>query len=596
MLTHRGPDYCGSQVIGNVFLGHARLSILDLSDAGRQPFGDAEATLVFNGEIYNWRELRQQYLADVPLRSHCDTEILFLLLKRMGRACLPLLDGMFALAYYTPATRRMLLARDTTGIKPLYLATSDGHVEFSSEIKNLDYVPDLHRLKDYMVFSRINDDSLPFANVEAIAAGNCLELDCCTGESIQHPFREVESLVCQARYDRCAGNGDCTDELDRLLQRSVALHEQSDAPIGFLCSGGLDSSLISAISARRRGNLALYHADFEGEGGEGKFADEVAAHVKAPIIRTVLTQEEFWRRFPQITYALDLPVQQPTSVSLAVIAERAHEDGIKVLLSGEGADELFGGYAWHQYYQNSLSNYSSRWSPTRVLSRALGTFLRSNEGADNYLYFKYASPRFQRHAHVGFGFAAWTLAEPIHGLSLVGQDFKGWSRWQAALRSYEWLDNRREADVQSFMLANLRVMLQPLLHRLDRVLMMSAIEGRVPFLENDLCEFALNLPLEKKIKGTETKRALKRVALRYLPASIVKRRKMGFTVPWLTYTNRMPKLLQDGFVSEWTKLSARDLAAWCENDRDQLYKLIAAEVWGRIFVHREPWESIHVDM
>jgi asparagine synthase (glutamine-hydrolysing) len=394
-------------------------------------------------------------------------------------------------------------------------------------------------------------------------------------------------------YARVNARDDVTPELDRLMCESVTRHEQSDAPIGFLCSGGLDSSLVTAIAARRHPNIALYHADFEGPGGEAHHAERMARHVGAPLHQTKLTRDQFWELFPLVTHAVELPVQQPTSVSLALIARKAHEDGLKVLLSGEGADELFGGYAWHQYYKNSLSNYSSRWRPSRILSRALRVFA-NREGADNYLYFKYAATDFQRHAHVGFGFGAWSLTEPIHGLSLVGQEFQAWHRWQQALERYAWLPDGLEADVQSFMLCNLRVMMQPLLHRLDRVLMRYSIEGRVPFLENGIFDFALNLALRHKIRGRTGKHALKQVAMRYLPSEIVNRRKMGFTVPWHSYAPSFPAILNDGFLSEWTRLSRRDLVAWCENDPGQLYKLIAIEVWGRIFVHRESWQSIRV--
>jgi asparagine synthase (glutamine-hydrolysing) len=592
MLAHRGPDFCGGQVAGNVFFGHARLSILDLTPAGNQPFTDGESLLVFNGEIYNWRALYDRYLPDQPLRSRSDTEVLFLLLAKMGTACLPLLNGMFAFAFYTPRTRRMLLVRDTVGIKPLYFISGDASFEFSSEIKNLDYESDLNRLKEYLIFSRFGDDFLPYANVKAVAPGNFVELDCATGRWRQEAYREIESLVCQQTYERINA-GDIDSVLDQLMNDSIQLHEQSDAPIGFLCSGGLDSSVVTAIAARRHPDIALYHADFDGDGGEAHHAEAVARHVGAPLHTTRLTRDHFWELFPQVTYAVDLPIQQPTSVSLALIAQRASENGLKVLLSGEGADELFGGYSWHQYYMNSLSNYSSRWAPKQVISRVFRRLI-GREGADNYLYYKYASTDFQRHAHVGFGFGAWSLTEPIHGLSLVGQDFQGWHRWQQALQSYAWMPDRHEADVQSFMLCNLRVMMQPLLHRLDRVLMLHSIEGRVPFLENGIFAFALNLALRHKIRGTEVKRTLKRVASRYLPSTIVRRRKMGFTVPWHDYARNVPKILRDGFVRQWTGLSQRDLAAWCENDPGQLYKLIAIEVWGRIFVHREPWQNVRV--
>lgn len=593
MLHHRGPDVCGGQVVDDVFLGHTRLSILDLTPAGNQPFSDGDSVLVFNGEIYNWQALHQQHLPHESLHSRSDTEVLFLLLKRMGAACLPLLNGMFAFAFYTPSERRMILARDTVGIKPLYFIVDGEQLEFSSEIKNLDYLPDLGRLKEYMIFSRFGDDFLPYANVKAVSPGNYVEVDCATGVWRQQAYREIESVVSRDTYERLNASDAIEDALHGLMCESVALHEQSDAPIGFLCSGGLDSSLITAIAARRHPNIALYHADFDGPGGEWQYAERLARHVGAPLHQTRITRERFWELFPEVTYAVDLPIQQPTSVSLSLIAAQAKSDGVKVLLSGEGADELFGGYSWHQYYKNSLSNYASRWSPVRILAPLLRRLLK-REGADNYLYYKYAATDFQRHAHVGFGFGAWSLTEPVHGLSLVGQEFQAWHRWQQALHSYEWMADRREADVQSFMLCNLRVMMQPLLHRLDRVLMLHSIEGRVPFLENGLFEFALNLALRHKIRGGDGKHALKRVAATYLPRQIVRRPKMPFTVPWLTYTSRMPAILRDGFVSEWTRLSKKDLAAWCESDPGQLYKLIAVEVWGRIFVHRESWKSVHV--
>ena len=466
MLDHRGPDFCGSRVFGSVFLGHARLSILDLTPAGNQPFCDDNgAALVYNGEIYNWRELRGKYLGDRTQRSTSDTEVLFELLKQMGTACLPLLDGMFAFSFYEAATNTMLLARDTVGIKPLYFVSDSDSFEFSSEIKNLRYVPDTNRLKEYLVLSRFTDDFLPYANVESVAPGNYLRVDCATGHWTQTAYREVESLVSQETYERLERSSNVVAELDELLQTSLALHEQSDAPIGFLCSGGLDSSLISAMAAKRHSGVALYHADFEGEGGEAHFARQVAAHVGVSINETRISRGQFWELFPQVTHSLDLPVQQPTSVSLALIARMARDNGLKVLLSGEGADELFGGYSWHQSYKNSLSGHSSRWRPSNLVSRAFRRFLFSSEGPDSYLYYKYAHPQFQRHAHVGFGFGAWRLNEPCTASVSSGKTFRlglGGNRRCVVMRGCA---DRREADVQSFMLNNMRVMMQPLLHR-----------------------------------------------------------------------------------------------------------------------------------
>lgn len=595
MLDHRGPDFCGTRQVGNLFLGHTRLSILDLTPAGNQPFTDGEALLVFNGEIYNWRELRERHLAGVALHSASDTEVLFLLLRRMGPACLPLLNGMFAFAFHDPATGSLLLARDTVGIKPLYFVADDTHFEFSSEIKNLDYVPAPDRLKEFIVFNRWGEDFLPFANVHEVHPGHCLEVDCRSGAvSAQREFGTLESRVNPDAYRRLAAGADLEDQLDAALTRSVSLHEQSDAPIGVLCSGGLDSSLVSAIVARHHPDIALYHADFEGDGSEAHYAEQVARHVGAPIRQTRIGREEFWELFPRVTWAQDVPLSQPHAVSLALVARKAQEDGLKVLLSGEGADELFGGYDWFRHYRNSLSNFGSRWRPSSIIAGLARRLLGRLEGPDSYYFFKYLSRDFQQHAHLGGGFASWTLSEPIKSLSLVGQGFHPWANWQRALERYQWLPDAAEGSVQAFMLLNARLLMQQLLQRLDRMLMVHSIEGRVPFLENGLFDFALNLPLRHKLRGRSGKHLLKQVALRYLPREVVTRGKMGFTVPWLAYTSGYPKVLEDGFVAEWTGLPRKDLQAWCHGDAGALYKLIAIEVWGRLFVYRQPWQDIRI--
>lgn len=596
MLNHRGPDYCGTYATENVFFGHARLSILDLTAAGNQPFGDHEARLIFNGEIYNWKELQSKYLAGHELHSHSDTEVLFLLLRKMGVACLPLLNGMFALAYYTRSTQKIILARDMVGIKPLNFIVDSSYFEFSSEIKNLQYTPDVNRLNEYLVIGRFGEDFLPYGNVREVLPGSCVELDCLSGEWSQKPYREVESLISAETYRNSSSSTNLVDQLDALLQRSIAMHEQSDAPIGFLCSGGLDSSLITAIAARRRNNIALYHADFEGEGRELDYAERVARHLGPPLIKTTLTKHQFWQMFPEMTYSLDLPIQHPHSISLSLIARKARADGVKVLLAGDGADELFMGYWFYSSYARSLSNYRYRGDPRTLLRKLLNGLRRAlNSGPDPYWFFSDINRPFQKHAHVGFGGDAGSLGETIHGMSLVGQDFKAWKRWQQAIEAFAWMGDSKEAYVLSFQLFYMRSFLQPLLHRLDRMLMNPSVEGRVPFLENELMQFALNLPVDQKIKGGSAKHLLKQVALRYLPPDIVNRQKKGFTVPFAKYISRYPKILDNGFVAEWSRMSNKELVSWCNNDIDKIYRLISIEVWGRIFVYKTPWSNVQVE-
>lgn len=597
MLGHRGPDYCGSHVSENVFLGHTRLSILDLSPAGNQPFGEPDAKLIFNGEIYNWRELSSRYLPEKHFVTRSDTEVLYELFRKMGPACLPLLNGMFAFAFYDRRTRKLHLARDKVGIKPLNFTNEPNQFEFSSEIKNLDYRPNLSRMREYLCFGRFGEDFLPFANVREVLPGSYVEIDCETGTWSQHTYCEIESLADPELYADLARADDLVERLDDLLQRSIRLHEQSDAPIGYLCSGGLDSSLITAMAARRGQNLALYHADFEGEDRELHHAEAVSRHVGAPLRITTLTKDAFWRKLPELTYASDLPVQHPHAVSLNVIAQRARDDGTKVLLAGDGADELFMGYWFYGAYASSLSEFWDKRDPRIALRKAQNALRRRvRPSADPYSYFANVQRAFQAHAHVGFGGDTIHLSVPLQGMALVNQDFGAWKRWQQALEAFDWMDDRREAQALSFQMFYMRQFLQPLLHRLDRMLMNPSVEGRVPFLENDLMKFALNLPVRQKAGGSSTKVLLKKVALRYLSREIVHRTKRGFTVPFANYITRFPEILRDGFVAEWTRLTGRELEAWCNDDVDQIYRLLSIEVWGRIFVHKKPWTDISVEM
>ncbi|TLS78406.1 asparagine synthase (glutamine-hydrolyzing) [Mariprofundus erugo] len=596
-LNHRGPDYCGMYSDKNVFLGHARLSIQDLTEAGNQPFGDGESKLIFNGEIYNWHEIYSQYLSDQPLHTHSDTEVLYLLLKKMGANCLPLLDGMFAFAYYTKSTRQLILARDMTGIKPLNFVPGLLGFEFSSEIKNLELAPDLNRLKEFFYFGRFGEDFLPYENLNEVLPGSYVILDCESNQWSQQPYREAESLVDSATYNRLLTSDDLVDQLDSLLQRSVAMHEQSDAPIGFLCSGGLDSSLITAIAAKRHGNMALYHADFEGEGRELEYAERVAKHVGAPLHKTTLSKKEFWQYFPEMTYSMDLPIQHPHSVSLNLISKKVRADGVKVLLAGDGADELFLGYPFYSSYANSLSNFRSAGDFKTLIRKIVNVIRRAvNPISNSYWYFCDIDRGFQKHAHVGFGGDASSFLPPFQAMSLVSQDFKAWKRWSQATNAYDWMKDGREASVLGFQLFYLRYFLQPLLHRLDRMLMETSVEGRVPFLENELIRFALNLPVDKKINHDGGKYLLKQVALRYLPEDIVNRRKKGFTVPFKNYVTKYPDILDGGFVSDWAHLTRKELVSWCNGDVDMLYRLISIEVWGRIFVHKTHWSEINIDL
>lgn len=188
------------------------------------------------------------------------------------------------------------------------------------------------------------------------------------------------------------------------------------------------------------------------------------------------------------------------------------------------------------------------------------------------------------------------MASPLQGLAFVNQDFRAWKRWQQALEANRWMADDLEKNALSFQMFYMRQFLQPLLHRLDRMLMGPSVEGRVPFLENDLMKFAFNLEMRQKSSGSTTKHLLKQVALRYLPPEIVNRKKRGFTVPFASYITKYPDLLNDGFVADWAGLTNKEIQSWCNGNVDLIYRLLSIEVWGRIFVHKTPWTDIAIEM
>ncbi len=592
LLSHRGPDHEGHFSGGNLFLGHVRLSILDPEPAAHQPFGGDSQRLVYNGEIYNFLALRSE-IPDANWNTRSDTEVLYRLLQNQGASCLSKLNGMFAFAFWNDKTKSLLLARDRAGIKPLYYRLDETGVEFASEIKAFEQKPDrLENLKDVLARGFVGQEELPFKNIQALEPGCYLEVNMEPEESTSGSFASLAKTVNAERMRQLQNPSLWESELERHLEASVDLHLQSDAPLASLCSGGIDSTLLSALALKRRKDIPLYHCGVEGSGGEEKYAHQAAKHLGVDLIVERMRPETFWELLPEVTWHLDLPIYHPNDMSLHFISRRAHRDGIKVLLCGEGADELFGGYSWHQDMMRLLKGRAR-----------LAGFGKTTERAWNKLRklldFGLGKPNFtleetSRFAAAGLCYPAPGIDRMYKGYAFFSENFRAWKRWDEALAAYTDQVPAQDAPVQALLLENLQGHLRSILHRTDRILMANSIEGRVPFLENNIFDFALNLPLAAKIQGSQGKKVLKNVARKYLPGSIVDRPKMGFPVPWERYLPERPDILENGFISEWTGLNSEQLNAFHSGDSVLRFRLIALEVWGRIFAFGENPASIRV--
>jgi asparagine synthase (glutamine-hydrolysing) len=596
LQQHRGPDFFKISHSENFCFAHNRLSVIDLSSRSNQPLEDDDGILIYNGEIYYYRPLCTDYLDESV--SVSDTTVLFSLLKKKGEDAIPLLNGMFAFAFYDKRKNVLLLSRDRMGIKPIYYAEADNMLLFSSEIKSLlyllgsrngyDRIEDCNRefIENIVVYGHAEFQTTPFHTLHELPPGTIMKGDGTVGSfDIFHFFSPSERIAGRKKeFISGIPLRSCVEQLDSLLCSSVKMHLISDAPVGILCSGGVDSSLITAIAAGYNNNIAVYHAAAEGEKGELPYAETVARKYKLKIHSVFMNENSFLDSLVDVIYHLDVPMYHPSDVSLFAIAEKAHSHGVKALLCGEGADELFGGYRWHIQFGKTVKNFrllTKLTAMSDLFFRAMKLFRFPDAFTPEELFF-YSG----------------------NYLTYNNQNVPLFSKRNAFLRnrqSWELLDTLRNAyedmdsnpALASFCTSNLFGHLSTLLQRNDRMCMMASIESRVPFLENNIIDFALILDSRYKIRGTCGKYIIKKVAERYLPREVIYRKKAGFPVPWQRYIKRVnPDFFRNGFICDYFSARYEDLEIWCRNDINLLYTALSLEIWGRLYCREESPSSV----
>lgn len=595
-LEHRGPDDHGIYQEGPLLLGHLRLSILDLSDLGHQPMRSADGRYVicYNGEVYNFRALAAE-LAQAGHRflSGSDTEVILAAWAAWGLAALPRFDGMFGLAIWDREEQELLLARDRTGIKPLYYHEGPDGLLFASELKAIWSAlpasgPDMGALRDLVLFGRLEGGLTGFAGVKALPAGQYMVFGADGRPKTRGDFHRVAEDISQDRFAALSRLPDHAQiqRLDELLQKSVDLHLASDAPVGVLCSGGVDSSLITAMVHRRNPDVGIFHACFDGAGSEQPYAEEVASHLGCRIDYASMTRGYYLRTLVKAIWHSDAPLYHPNDISLYSVCELARQRACKVLLSGEGADELFGGYLWHE---TAFRRYRALAGLGRLIQRSASLSARLTHLAHSLL----DDLLFPEDA-------LWGVCYPGHARRLLAQSAQGmfaggaaWRSWHEGLAAYGFLRDPVERRVQALLYSNLFGHMDSILRRNDRMGMMASIENRVPFIENDILAHGLNLPLSFKIRGRQGKWVLKEVAARYLPRDVVFRPKAGFPVPWVRYLGELPATLwRGGFLSAAFELTPDLIAAWIRGAPDLRFRLLNIELWGRLFASRQPLDQV----
>lgn len=576
-LAHRGPDDAGIEVVGNVGLVHTRLAIVDPSATGHEPMRhpDRDWWLTYNGEVFNHLELRRE-LPSVAYRGGSDAESLLHALATLGVAALPRLNGLFAFAALDPVGE-LLLVRDRFGVKPLYFAQHDHGLWFASEINALlaagiSRTPRRGALLHAARHGWANGADTPIEGIERLLPGTVMRVDVKTLRRWTERWYTPASVVDRELMGALARCG--PDEIDRRVEESLraSVHARlmSDVPLGMMCSGGLDSSLTTALARERQAGLMAFNASVPGQpdADEGPWAELVANSLGVELHTVEVTPESWCRDLVGVVRHIEYPLNHESSVPMWQIANEARLRGVKVLLSGEGADELFGGYTW--VAPDAIRRFQLRGRPAR---RIVSEFARS---------WRKRSRRAP-------------TTEDAHGaesMAVVDYEHELWEEAHAAYAHHR--GTRR--DLEALLLLLLGNYLPHLLNRQDKSTMKASIETREPFLDPELVALALNLPLELRI-AERPKAVLRRIAKRHLPAAIGEREKVGFGFDYGRYLadRARPGFLADGMLRELQGVPAERWRAMIAEPAWPL-PLWTAEIWMRLMIGGDSVAAVEAEL
>ena len=611
-IAHRGPDDAGLYVHEGVVLGHRRLSIVDLS-TGQQPMhaADEQRTIVFNGEIFNHPSLFSELQASgVTYRTRSDTETILHVTAADAIKGVERLRGMFAFAIWNKAERELLVVRDRFGVKPLYYhLDDDGTFWFASEIKAL--------LAGGAVKAELDETALPsflanrapmgvqtlYKGVQRLEAGCALRWK---AGKIQI-FRYWDLPVAGENGDTHLRDEDVSNEFYERLKESVRLRLMSDVPLGVFLSGGIDSSAIAAIMrALGVSDLKTFSVAFEErEANEFEYARLMARHIGAEHHEVQLGRDDFFAALPLLTWHEDEPIAHPSSVPLHMVSRLAAQH-VKVVLTGEGSDELLAGYARYRWtIINQQIAGAWRYAP-RFVRGAVSRSITGFANGGNALAQKFSRTALVREATLEAlyldNFAAFSRGAVNDLLSSRTRANIGDVDPHATFR--DAYDGRKGGMLGKLLYGDAKTYLHELLMKQDQMSMGASIESRVPFLDHPLAEWVTRLPDRFKLRGSETKWLLRAAMKPHLPDTILNRPKMGFPVPIGAWIRGPLKQSAEDLVLG-SRASARGIL---DNDAvrtmfnehvsghrkhdERLWVLMGLELWNRIFIDGESHASV----
>lgn len=570
-LRHRGPDGRATFTRPHARIGTERLRIIDLHERADQPFAspDGGVWLEANGEIYNAAELRARH-PEYPYRSHSDVETILPLYLELGPGAVEQLDGMFGLAIWDDRSQTLLLARDRAGEKPLFYARIGAEVIFASELQCLLQYPEVSRELDrvaidqYLALGYVPEPRTPFAAVRRVPAGTYMLFRGNSEETVRYwdatQFR-IEPI----------DPAEAVRETQRLIEEAVRKQVMSDVPVGVFISGGLDSSILATLASQTIGvdKVHTFSAQFTEESyDESADAAVLAARMRTKHVPVRTDEETLHDALRNVTTRVAEPLADPAILPTFLLARTAREH-VKVILSGEGADELFGGYP--TYLGHKIApRYEALPSFVRGGVRRLAYALPPS---GKKVTLEYLLKRFVRDAE-----RPWAERH----LSWFGTGLPSLGLPDVEAAGDEPLQGAMLLDYRSYLRDNLLV-------KVDRATMLSSVEARAPYLDREVTRFALSLPPELRVRRLTTKWVLKKAAEKWIPRDVIYRRKRGLSVPVASWINRglrgevdrllaPPRLREQGLVDE--ALVTRLLAEHRSNKANHAKPLWAVVMLG----------------
>jgi len=612
VIWHRGPDDEGIFVDGNVGLGHRRLSIVDVA-SGHQPMTNEDSSLyiTYNGEIYNHADYREWLEGKGHVyKSHCDTETILHLYEEYGSGCVDYLRGMFAFAIWDQHKRELFIARDRLGVKPLYYVhTNDGSLYFASEIKALLEARavkaelNFAAFSDYLANHATSGEQTLFVGVQRLMPGHTL-----TWRDGEVTIRKYWDVSFEKRAPEGRTDKDYIAEWGELFRKSVQLRLMADVPLGMFLSGGIDSSAIAAVMSTLVDEpIKTFSVAFaEREANELEYARLVARTFKTDHHEVVISPERFFNALPNLIWHEDEPLAHPSSVALYFVSQLASEH-VKVVLTGEGSDELMAGYA---RYRKTIMNLALGQHYQRIVPRGLRNVVRNRlAGATG--------------SSLRLKLRRTFLNLPPDIESIYFDNFAVFPRWsQRDLLTPETIEQMgginpyatlqavlKQTDARSpldrLLYADIKTYLHELLMKQDQMSMAASVESRVPFLDHKLVEFTSSLPGRLKLRGWTTKYVLRQSMKGVLPSAILDRAKMGFPVPVGSWFRGAYRSLLDEYVFSnraterdiFNRKFLRELVEQHQRGEadhsERLWSLVNLEMWLRRFIDGESKTDHH---